>query len=722
MFDERPRLRAKLLDEIQNDLGAGKRSGNWTMFHCPFHASDTHPSLGVRGERYTCFACGAHGDVFDYLKERRGLEFRQAIAYLDGQLYLSPPAVHLVRTPQPQVDDPCWQAAAQFFVATSEILLHSPQGVAAMQYLLRERGLDELIIRRARLGFHPGGKINGFRTASGRPFSTRHACIVIPYFHQDGSIRAIRLRQSTHDKDYKYISIPGSRLSGAVYYANDFVENRPTVVTEGEFDALVVASRAEGINALTFGAAGARLPEKWAEKLAGERVLLLLDTDQYGHAAAKRIQAMLPHAEILNLPQGKDATEFVVIYQGDLRALISDTLAHPPELPAIHLSAGIASAALLCEAGAQYVMWARLKAAGLDAFTIADGESLGLDDKSLYRVLRADKRAAVRFFAEFPTESDSFKIEEQTSTEFSLGKTAKRRWLLRSATDVSRDLYAHLPFALLARAFPTDSTKAILPPIAYLEPILESFSLDESTTAEIYNALADAMRYQDEVSQRWRLKQYEKWLVQARQWLEEINLILPPAFHNVIELRRVCARALAESATPPQGDEAWAFRLGCSRRAVRGILAGAGVSLIRQSFEVVLTKDNWRLEACLAAKGRGKVISISVSKENEVLNAPFDQALELVRSAPSGSLIRAIVVCPSKVEITGQLRAYRVKRTKQVKRSIRKIRRVARRRGWRHWVIGLLRIAAIHANGGMIKATGSPLLPASPSLCEVPSG
>jgi hypothetical protein len=31
---------------------------------CPFH-NDTHPSLSFKGERYTCFSCGAKGDVID---------------------------------------------------------------------------------------------------------------------------------------------------------------------------------------------------------------------------------------------------------------------------------------------------------------------------------------------------------------------------------------------------------------------------------------------------------------------------------------------------------------------------------------------------------------------------------------------------------------------------------------------------------------------------------
>lgn len=47
---------------------------------CPFH-DDHHPSFHVstHTDRYKCFACGASGDIFDYLKEKRGLTLPDAV-------------------------------------------------------------------------------------------------------------------------------------------------------------------------------------------------------------------------------------------------------------------------------------------------------------------------------------------------------------------------------------------------------------------------------------------------------------------------------------------------------------------------------------------------------------------------------------------------------------------------------------------------------------------
>lgn len=52
---------------------------------CPIHKENT-PSFNVyntsKGERFKCFGCGANGDVFDYLRETRGLSIRDAKDYL----------------------------------------------------------------------------------------------------------------------------------------------------------------------------------------------------------------------------------------------------------------------------------------------------------------------------------------------------------------------------------------------------------------------------------------------------------------------------------------------------------------------------------------------------------------------------------------------------------------------------------------------------------------
>lgn len=54
------------------------------MIQCPFHKGDRDPSMKVYEKDYHCFACGAHGDIFDFVKGMDGLSFREAFESLGG--------------------------------------------------------------------------------------------------------------------------------------------------------------------------------------------------------------------------------------------------------------------------------------------------------------------------------------------------------------------------------------------------------------------------------------------------------------------------------------------------------------------------------------------------------------------------------------------------------------------------------------------------------------
>ena len=61
-----------------------ERTGNAL---CPFH-SDKHPSLSIKNERYKCWACGASGDMFDFVQNLYGDTFQEAIERINKDLGL----------------------------------------------------------------------------------------------------------------------------------------------------------------------------------------------------------------------------------------------------------------------------------------------------------------------------------------------------------------------------------------------------------------------------------------------------------------------------------------------------------------------------------------------------------------------------------------------------------------------------------------------------------
>ena len=45
-------------------LSAPNRAG---FCHCPFHKGDREPSMKIYDKDFHCFACGANGDIFDFV-------------------------------------------------------------------------------------------------------------------------------------------------------------------------------------------------------------------------------------------------------------------------------------------------------------------------------------------------------------------------------------------------------------------------------------------------------------------------------------------------------------------------------------------------------------------------------------------------------------------------------------------------------------------------------
>lgn len=77
--------RAQLVDVVEAKLGPPiKKAGRSLLWRCPFHAGDNDPSFKVdtREPFYICFGCPAKGDVFTFLRETEGQDFKTALREL----------------------------------------------------------------------------------------------------------------------------------------------------------------------------------------------------------------------------------------------------------------------------------------------------------------------------------------------------------------------------------------------------------------------------------------------------------------------------------------------------------------------------------------------------------------------------------------------------------------------------------------------------------------
>lgn len=55
------------------------------FIRCPFHGGDREPSLKLYDRDFHCHACGAHGDIFDFIRMMDDISFKEAFQELGGE-------------------------------------------------------------------------------------------------------------------------------------------------------------------------------------------------------------------------------------------------------------------------------------------------------------------------------------------------------------------------------------------------------------------------------------------------------------------------------------------------------------------------------------------------------------------------------------------------------------------------------------------------------------
>jgi DNA primase len=311
---------------VESDLGPSRLHGHgaWA-WKCPFHHERHGYSLAVWPDHWMCFGkCQEHGDIFDWLRRYRGLDFGEACEWLDGPAQA--PTVQAC-SPRPAFDLPNadppperWQRAAEQVIALGERSLWSGEGKRARRYL-SERGLTEETIRLARLGYLSGARrswhnLHGLKVPAG---------ILIPWC-ADGHLWCLKVRRSAPPP--KYTQVAGGS-AGGLYGADSLAGHRVALFLEGEFDALL-ASQAAGdlVAVVTLGSTVNTLHWRWYAALtACQGLLVAYDADKAGQKGAARLRDLTRRARIVQVPRGKDITEFV-LQGGDLRQWLKTLLEH----------------------------------------------------------------------------------------------------------------------------------------------------------------------------------------------------------------------------------------------------------------------------------------------------------------------------------------------------------------------------------------------------------
>lgn len=243
--------------------------------------------------RWSCRRCSPQwGDAIGFVQALHGVGFRDALKMLNldpGQLPQLPHMQRMTGVPQDNdnqytalTDEP-WQHRAADYVAYAE--KHLWQTGFVLNYLREHRHLSDDVIRSARLGYNP----RSLKMQWGTNDVYLPQGIVIPWFYE-GKIWRVnhRLPRGAHKK---YMQVAGG--ANGLYNAGAIRSGSTVVMVEGEFDALVIASKAAdliekfGVVPVATGAGSWSRTLRWITKLCkAYLVMLAFDTDDAGDVAA----------------------------------------------------------------------------------------------------------------------------------------------------------------------------------------------------------------------------------------------------------------------------------------------------------------------------------------------------------------------------------------------------------------------------------------------------
>ena len=311
---------------------------------CPFHEERT-PSFGIDPVQkvYYCFGCQASGDVFTFVQETEGVDFRGALELL-AERY----GVELAR----EEEDPgeaerrkrrerLWELLDRTAGYYERYLWESQEAAKAREYLAG-RGLGEEALRQFRVGYAPSAwdkvllasRRGGFSAkelydtglvqrsrGEGRVYDRFRSRIMFPLADLRGRVLGFGARAMGADQKPKYLNTSdneiyhkGRQLYGAHLARAAAARAGTVILCEGYTD--VIAMHQAGI-AGAVGLMGTALtPEQVAElsRLA-QTLLLALDADSAGQEAMLRAAALAQkrklELKVVPLPSGADPAELI---------------------------------------------------------------------------------------------------------------------------------------------------------------------------------------------------------------------------------------------------------------------------------------------------------------------------------------------------------------------------------------------------------------------------
>lgn len=302
--------RSDIVEVISEYVILKKRGANFIGL-CPFHNEKT-PSMSISPAKniWHCFGCHEGGGVIDFVMKVENISFVAAIKQLAEKYNIEIKEVEEVVSPE--------------LKAMSKVLgiyINNLKENSVAKKYLTDRGLDESVISRLKLGYAKKGYSNisnylkkaGLDThgiintglviqkESGELIDRYSDRIIFPICDASGNVRGFggRIMPNSDKKGAKYINSPETDIyhKGQMLYGLDlsrgFIrKSRQVVVVEGYMD--YISMYISGINNVvaTLGTAMTTIQAKMLKNYSDE-VIMAYDSDEAGKTAALKAAKML---------------------------------------------------------------------------------------------------------------------------------------------------------------------------------------------------------------------------------------------------------------------------------------------------------------------------------------------------------------------------------------------------------------------------------------------
>ncbi|GBF81103.1 DNA primase [Aphanothece sacrum] len=363
-----PRLHPDTLEEVKqrvdiydviSDYVVLKKQGKDYVGLCPFHDEKT-PSFSVSPTKqfYHCFGCGEGGTAIKFLMELGKQSFTEVIFELAKRYQIPIKTLEPEERQELQRQLSLKEQLYEIISLTSSFYQHAlyqPQGEIALNYLKDKRQLKDETIQKFELGYAPSGwetlyhylveqkrypltlveeagLIKPRKNGSGYYDQFRDR-LMIPIRDIQGRIIAFGSR-TLENEEPKYLNSPETPLfnKGSILFGLDIAKNTirsldKVVVVEGYFDVIKLHEVGITNTVASLGTAFSQTQLKQLLRYTeSKQVIFNFDADKAGikatQRAIKEIESLIYSGQvqlkILNLPDGKDADEFITSHSDSL--------------------------------------------------------------------------------------------------------------------------------------------------------------------------------------------------------------------------------------------------------------------------------------------------------------------------------------------------------------------------------------------------------------------